>query len=388
MKRFPPHLALLFVLSLIFVQIGFLLIDAAHPAGLKFSAPRKGGEYANPVPVEGVAWYHGRDDYRVELVASQDGRTVLSTEVPREMVNYDKKGGSFLLASFRSLVNLPADGEWRLSLYVVGKNGERLKGGDVTIQAGTGRLSGEFRHFSGQHYAGLAGLLVLWILVITAARISTEEQRRVIEFLLVASLWLNEIIYQFYWYFTGGWHAAWALMVQMCGLSILILCFVFALPAGKLRQVLIELIFFWGIGGALQALLAPDIGYRGFPEYKYFSFFISHGLIIACGLYLVAGRGFRPTLLSVFRVILISNIVVFFAWWINLALEYIPPFQRGNYFVIGFPPPTGSIIDILAGIFGPAPWYALGLEILGLALFLIMWLPFGVRDMVRRSETG
>ncbi|ORC34134.1 hypothetical protein B4O97_13725 [Marispirochaeta aestuarii] len=387
MKRFPPFLALFFVFSLISVQLGFLLADAVNPTGLKFSAPRNGGQYANPVPVEGVAWYYGKEDYRVELLASQKGETVFRTEVPREMVRYEK-GGSFLLASFRSLIDLPEDGEWKLSLFVVGNTGERLKGGEVTIQAGTGRLSGEFRHFSAQHYAGLAGLVLLWILVVTAARRSTEEKRHIIEFLLVASLWLNEIIYQFYWYFTGGWHAAWALMVQMCGLSILILCFVFALPAGKLRQVLFELIFFWGIGGALQALLAPDIGYRGFPEYKYFSFFISHGLIIACGLYLVAGRGFRPTLMSVFRVILISNIVVFFAWWINLALEHIPPFQRGNYFVIGFPPPTGSIVDILAGIFGPAPWYALGLEILGLALFLTMWLPFGVKGLVRRSGSG
>ncbi|WP_319415653.1 TIGR02206 family membrane protein [Marispirochaeta aestuarii] len=387
MKRFPPFLALFFVFSLISVQLGFLLADAVNPTGLKFSAPRNGGQYANPVPVEGVAWYYGKEDYRVELLASQKGETVFRTEVPREMVRYEK-GGSFLLASFRSLIDLPEDGEWKLSLFVVGNNGERLKGGEVTIQAGTGRLSGEFRHFSAQHYAGLAGLVLLWILVVTAARRSTEEKRHIIEFLLVASLWLNEIIYQFYWYFTGGWHAAWALMVQMCGLSILILCFVFALPAGKLRQVLFELIFFWGIGGALQALLAPDIGYRGFPEYKYFSFFISHGLIIACGLYLVAGRGFRPTLMSVFRVILISNIVVFFAWWINLSLEHIPPFQRGNYFVIGFPPPTGSIVDILAGIFGPAPWYALGLEILGLALFLTMWLPFGVKSLVRRSGSG
>ncbi|WP_319475978.1 TIGR02206 family membrane protein [Marispirochaeta aestuarii] len=387
MKRFPPFLALFFVFSLISVQIGFLLVDAVNPAGLKFSAPRNGGQYANPVPVEGVAWYYGREDYRVELLASQKGETVFRAEVPREMVRYEK-GASFLLASFRSLIALPEDGEWKLSLFVVGNNGERLKGGDVTIQAGTGRLSGEFRHFSAQHYAGLAGLILLWILVVTAARRSTEQKRHIIEFLLVASLWLNEIIYQFYWYFTGGWHAAWALMVQMCGLSILILCFVFALPAGKIRQVLFELIFFWGIGGALQALLAPDIGYRGFPEYKYFSFFISHGLIIACGLYLVAGRGFRPTLMSVFRVILISNIVVFFSWWINLALEHISPFQRGNYFVIGYPPPTGSIVDILAGIFGPAPWYALGLEILGLAVFLTMWLPFGVKSLVRRTGSG
>ncbi|WP_319559081.1 TIGR02206 family membrane protein [Marispirochaeta sp.] len=384
MKNFPPRLAVFFLVSLVTVQISFLLIDAAVPAGLKSSAPRSGGEYAIPVPIEGVAWYYGRNDYHVELVASQNGETVLTTEIPREMVSYEK-GGSFLLASFRSLINLPGDGEWQLSLFVVSADGSRLKGGDAVIQAGTGRLSGEFRHFSLQHYAGLAALVLLWFLVIRAARRGTGEQRRRIELILVVSLWLNEIIYQFYWYFTGGWYAGWALMVQMCGLSILILCFVFALPAGKTRQILFELIFFWGIGGALQALLAPDIGYRGFPEYKYFSFFISHGLIIACGTYLVAGRGFRPSLVSVFRVILISNIVVFCAWWINLALEHIPPFQRGNYFVIGFPPPTGSMVDILAKIFGPAPWYAAGLEIMGLALFLTMWLPFGVRGLVKRS---
>ncbi|GAB4481644.1 MAG: hypothetical protein OHK0031_03670 [Anaerolineales bacterium] len=31
-----------------------------------------------------------------------------------------------------------------------------------------------------------------------------------------------------------------------------------------------ELLYFMGIGGALQALLTPDVGIYGFPHYRYF----------------------------------------------------------------------------------------------------------------------
>jgi uncharacterized membrane protein YwaF len=56
----------------------------------------------------------------------------------------------------------------------------------------------------------------------------------------------------------------------------------------------------------------------------------------------------------------------------------------GNYFIMGYPPPTGSVIDIFAAIFGPAPWYLAGLALMGIVLLGILYLPYPIRRMIRR----
>lgn len=56
-----------------------------------------------------------------------------------------------------------------------------------------------------------------------------------------------------------------------------------------------------------------------------------------------------------------------------------PPYELGNYFIMGYPPPTGSIIDVFASIFGPAPRYLVGLEIMGAGVLAVITLPYWVR---------
>jgi uncharacterized membrane protein YwaF len=53
-------------------------------------------------------------------------------------------------------------------------------------------------------------------------------------------------------------------MLQMCGLSILFLPVMFLSERQKTRQLLSDILYFWGIGGALQALITLDIGTNGF----------------------------------------------------------------------------------------------------------------------------
>ena len=52
----------------------------------------------------------------------------------------------------------------------------------------------------------------------------------------------------------------------------------------------------------------------------------------------------------------------------------MPPYELGNYFVMGYPPPNGSIVDLFADIFGPAPRYLVGLELMGLTVFGLIYL--------------
>ena len=56
-----------------------------------------------------------------------------------------------------------------------------------------------------------------------------------------------------------------------------------------------EFAYFMGIGGAIQALMTPDIGIYGFPHFRFFQTFISHGLLVTSAIYLTIVEGMRPT---------------------------------------------------------------------------------------------
>ena len=59
-----------------------------------------------------------------------------------------------------------------------------------------------------------------------------------------------------------------------------------------------------------------------------------------------------------------------------MLLRLIPPYDAGNYFVLAYPPPTGSVVDLFADIFGPSPRYVAGLELMGVAVFGLLYLPW------------
>jgi hypothetical protein len=50
-----------------------------------------------------------------------------------------------------------------------------------------------------------------------------------------------------------------------------------------------------------------------------------------------------------------TNIATIAAGGINQLLRFIPPYDIGNYFAIGYPLPNGSIIDLFSDIFGRSP---------------------------------
>jgi uncharacterized membrane protein YwaF len=72
-------------------------------------------------------------------------------------------------------------------------------------------------------------------------------------------------------------------------------------------------------------------------------------------------------------------------YFIDQLIALVPPYAPANYFLLAFPPPMGSIVDLFAQVFGPAPWYVLGFEIMGIGVFGILWLPWAVARRVRRA---
>jgi uncharacterized membrane protein YwaF len=98
--------------------------------------------------------------------------------------------------------------------------------------------------------------------------------------------------------------------------------------------------------------------------------------------------GLRITIRSFLRALAVTNLLLVPVYGIDQLLRLIPPYDPGNYFVLGYPPPTGSVVDIFAEVFGPSPRYVVGLELMGLAVFGMLYLPWPIARLTRGKATN
>lgn len=135
-----------------------------------------------------------------------------------------------------------------------------------------------------------------------------------------------------------------------------------------------ELTYFWGLAGTLQAVLTPDLPV-GFPHPEFFAFQIAHAGLIAAVLFLTLGLAMRPTPRSIGRAFLWLQVYAVVTALLNLLLGT-------NYGYLRHKPALPSLLDYL----GPWPVYLISLEVLGLLLFFLCYLPFAVADRMRRRR--
>jgi len=130
------------------------------------------------------------------------------------------------------------------------------------------------------------------------------------------------------------------------------------------RQRLAELVWFWGLAGTLNGLITPALS-EAFPSPRFLFFFALHGGVVVCAVYLVAGLRLRPEPGGVWRAF----------GWLQVYLvgaATVDFFSGANYGFLRAKPPQASLMDLM----GPWPWYLAGLEVLALALFSLLNLPF------------
>ncbi len=377
-------------------QLAFVIVLAV-PNGVRIHSPQPRFLLDRVFVVSGDAWASkGLSSVRVEAVpAGQTSSGALSFAAARDAVKTRGKV-LFLLSSWAVKITLPSDGLWRLRAVAVDAAGRETATPPREVSVRAGAPVREFRSWTPEH---LVPVLLIFAIAValglfaktgqtesggTAGLGAPNKRLSTLGVVLTCAVWTNELCYQLYWFFVGGWSVANALMIQMCGLGILFLPVMWFTENGRTRQALFDVLYFWGIGGALQALIAPDIGANGFPAYRYFSFFISHGLIIVMTLTMAIAGGMRITIRSFLRALVFTNIVLVPMYGVDRLIGLIPPYDMGNYFVLGYPPPTGSIVDVFADIFGPSPRYVIGLELMGLAVFLLLYAPWPVSRLLGR----
>jgi hypothetical integral membrane protein (TIGR02206 family) len=373
-------------IAIVGAQLVYTLLLSA-PNGVRIRSPEGSVVLAGSFVVSGDAWMReGISAVRVE--ASHNGAPPVSFPALRDAVRYKGKT-LYELSSWNAKVALSTDGQWELRAVVAGKDGGEASSASRTVSVRAGAPVREFQSWGAEHLVPIAILLAAAVGLALFARrgrtVETEVARQrffTIALWLTVIVWVNELAYQVYWFAIGGWSVASALMLQMCGMSILFLPVAMLSEKQKARQFLFDILYFWGIGGATQALLSPDIGANGFPAYKYFSFFLSHGLIVTMAIVMALAGGVRVTIRSFLRALVVTNIILLPIYGVDRILALIPPYDPGNYFVLGYPPPTGSPVDFFSELFGPSPRYVVGLELMGLVIFGILYLPWPVARLI------
>lgn len=183
--------------------------------------------------------------------------------------------------------------------------------------------------------------------------------------LFVAGLMLiNEFSYILWSIITGDWSVEYSLPLQLCE----ILTFLIAYMLITENYLSFELAYFITFGAALQALITPDL-YYPFPHYRFFNFFLSHGLMFIAVFYMLIVKKYRPTFKSVWKTMAALNIYMVILLPVDLL-------THGNYMFLLEKPEGGSILDFL----GPWPWYLLSLEFVGLLMLILCYAPFAIMN--------
>ena len=215
----------------------------------------------------------------------------------------------------------------------------------------------EFNAFSFQHVVTLGLIAALCILLVRVLAKIAPRKRKWVGRAIAFSLIAYTAVFYVQQYAAGSLDVRYSLPLELCNL-VLAACVLSLFLPGRIWR---EITYFWGLGGAVQALLTPDLG-EGFPSWNFFLFFWSHGALLLGVVFILAATDFKPERKSVLRMMLALNL---YAAVVG-ALDWITGW---NYGYLCRKPAVPSLLDFL----GPWPWYILSLEGVALLTFLLLY---------------
>ncbi len=226
-----------------------------------------------------------------------------------------------------------------------------------------GAVPSVFQPGSASHFAALGAIVVLSALFVAVFRKRTglrahERARLALAAVcvLLAAAWTARNLLRD----DLRWQEA--MPLHLCDVTLVAT----ALALISRRQFLFEFAYCFGIGGALQALVTPDLA-SDFPSLDYLAFFAAHGAIFVGVLFLIGTCAMRPGRGAALRMILAGNVYMAAVGAWNLL-------AGTNFGYLCGKPSGPSLLDH----FGPWPWYLLWLEAFGILTILLLLLPFAL----------
>jgi hypothetical integral membrane protein (TIGR02206 family) len=218
-----------------------------------------------------------------------------------------------------------------------------------------------------EHVAAIVVIAAALAVLVVAARRAPGAWLKVMAGVLV----VDEVSWWLYLLAGGvpGSRLAQSLPLQLCDVAI----FVAAAALWTRNRLLVEVTWFWGLAGTLQALITPDLP-QHFPSYPYFQYYIAHGGVVGAALLLVVGMRLHPRPWSVLWV---AAITIGYAAFVAV----VDALTASNYLYLRQKPPSATLLDVL----GPWPLYILSATAIGLILFAILEAPFRIRTGASRT---
>ena len=219
-----------------------------------------------------------------------------------------------------------------------------------------------------EHVGAVVVIAVATAVLVVLARRGPGPWLKMLALVLV----LDEVSWWVYLLAGGqpGSVLAQSLPLQLCDVAI----FVTTAALWARAPLLVEVTYFWGLAGTLQALLTPDLP-QHFPSYPYFQYYIAHGGVVASALLLVVGLRIHPRPGSLLRMAAVTLAYV-------ALVGVVDAITGADYMYLRAKPPSATLLDVL----GPWPWYLLGATAIGLVLFAVLDAPFRIsREAVRSA---
>ena len=234
-------------------------------------------------------------------------------------------------------------------------------------------LAPEFHPFSSSHLVVIILTIVLpFVLAVIVHRTKSSRLERSIRLTISALLLINYVAYVLVARNFGvdRWYKL--LPLQLCDWAMIVI--IGALWTGNKRWL--EVAYFWGIGGTLQAIITPNLQY-GFPDLRFISFFVAHSGIIIGIVFLMLIYGFRPRPIGILRTFAWTEVYFVVAFATDLLTDE-------NYGFLLHKPEAASLLSFLSD---SRPLYLLEFHILAFVFFALLYAPFAIVDLVRKGET-
>jgi hypothetical integral membrane protein (TIGR02206 family) len=229
-----------------------------------------------------------------------------------------------------------------------------------------------FRPFGPAHLAVIALTISLpFILAAFVQKARWPRSERIIARLLAVFLLVNYLGYEIYLAATVGLQWQKALPFQLCDWAMVAI--IVALLTGRERWL--EVAYFWGIGGTLQAILTPDLKYA-FPDVRFLTFFIAHSGIVVAIAFMMIMKKFRPHWVSIVRTFAWSELYFVLAISVDLI-------TGENYGYLLHKPAAASLLDALSD---QRVVYILQMHLLALVFFVVLYLPFVFLDLITQKK--
>ncbi|MEZ4641492.1 MAG: TIGR02206 family membrane protein [Chloroflexota bacterium] len=226
-----------------------------------------------------------------------------------------------------------------------------------------------FQLFGIHHLVALGIILLINVALLWRGKQIPQRWRMPLRITLAVILVVDEALWHLWNWYIGAWTVQTMLPLHLCSLLV----FLSAIMLINGNMAIYEFIYFLGIGGAMQAILTPDAGPYGFPHFRFFQVFVSHGAIVTAGVFMTAVEGYRPYPKSILHVAVIGNLYMAFVAVVNWLLG-------SNYLFIAHKPETASVLDLLP----PWPAYILIMELMAVVMVLLLYTPFAWQDWQTR----